>query len=243
MKNAIGIVGGVGPFAGLDLAKKVLNHTKSTCDQDYIDTYIVSLPSIIKDRTGYLLNGGENPAVGINVCVEKLKKCDANVVGIACNTAHSKRILDEVNFPKDMQFINMIEKTVEFISKNFPSSKTGLLSTLGTLKTGVYSQYFESAKNLCLVTLNDDFAKKVNDAIYDEKYGIKVIGANQKAKDIVLDAIKELKKSGISNVILGCTELPLLFENENKALDVSLVDPSDILASELVKAADLTKFK
>ena len=54
----IGIVGGAGPYAGLDLAQKILQQTRAKNDQDYLPTLLISTPDQIEDRTSFLL--GEN---------------------------------------------------------------------------------------------------------------------------------------------------------------------------------------
>ncbi len=43
----IGIVGGAGPYAGLDLAQKLLQQTKAKSDQDYLPTLLISTPGLI----------------------------------------------------------------------------------------------------------------------------------------------------------------------------------------------------
>ena len=51
----IGIVGGAGPYAGLDLAQKILHQTVANSDQDYLPTLLISTPGLIEDRTNFLL--------------------------------------------------------------------------------------------------------------------------------------------------------------------------------------------
>lgn len=230
--SAIGIVGGVGPLSGTDLADKVFKHTKAVRDQDHIDLYLVSCPSLIPDRTEFLLNGGADPVPGMECCIEKLASCGATVVGISCNTAHSPDIIDRVKLPSAVTLINMIEKTCQFVKFNFADSKIGLLCTLGTLQTDVYDKYFQD-----LVKPDLDVATAVHSAIYDKDYGIKAISPiTLAARDIVCNAILHLKEKGCKAVILGCTELPLVFPGQNSYQGVSLIDPTEILAVELVKA-------
>ena len=38
----IGIIAGAGPFAGLDLATKILEQTDASCDQEYLPMVSVS---------------------------------------------------------------------------------------------------------------------------------------------------------------------------------------------------------
>ena len=62
----IGIVGGAGPYAGLDLAQKILHQTVANSDQDYLPTLLISTPGLIEDRTDFLLGETEkNPAHAI----------------------------------------------------------------------------------------------------------------------------------------------------------------------------------
>jgi len=242
MDRAIGIVGGVGPSAGTDLVNKVFRHTRATKDQDHINLFLTSCPSIIPDRTGYLLDGGEDPAPGMQRCIELLAGCGATAIGIACNTAHAPEILGRVRIPDGVQIVNMIEQTASFVSRMEAGQGSGhpvvgLLSTLGTLDCGVYDKYFRN-----LVKPDREVAEAVHNAIYDSSYGIKATSAvSDKARGVVRDAVMHLKGKGCGAVILGCTELPLVFEGESDFNGVFLVDPTEILAIELIRATEPDK--
>ena len=233
--KAIGIVGGVGPTAGTDLANKVFRHTDAHRDQDHINLFLTSCPSLIPDRTEYLLGKGEDPVPGINFCLEKLALCGATVVGIACNTAHANRIFRRIAVPEGIELVNMIDKTCRVLGRKYGKSRIGLLGTLGTLRSGLYSQYFEKYPQLELAVPSEQTCMNVHSAIYDSDYGIKSTPrVSDRARLIVEDAVGELKYAGCSAVILGCTELPLIFPRP----DSFLVDPTDILAVELVRATE-----
>ena len=51
MGLAIGIVGGLGPYAGLDLIKKVHDSVDVRSDQASPDVYMVAAPRFIPDRS------------------------------------------------------------------------------------------------------------------------------------------------------------------------------------------------
>lgn len=245
MKNAIGIIGGVGPTAGADLALKVFRHTKAENDQEHIDLYLTSCPSIIPDRTDFLLNGGADPVYGIQKCVDKLCMCGANLIGISCNTAHSHKIIDRLNIPQNVKFINMISSTCDYIDNLYADSSSvmvGLLGTLGTIRTAIYDEYFKMHERLNLTVPDADICSSVHSAIYDRTYGIKATPAvSEKAEKAVTDALDSLKERNCRAVILGCTELPLVFPRVTEYRGMVLIDPTDILAVELVKAADMSK--
>lgn len=233
--KTIGIVGGVGPLAGTDLANKVFKHTRATKDQDHINLILVSCPSLIPDRTAFLLEGGEDPAPGISECLSKLALCGADAAGIACNTAHAHRIQQNVVLPKGLVLVNMIDSTCREIHRRFGKARIGLLASLGTIRTGIYADYFKKYPELELMVPPQEVCEDVHKAIYDPVYGIKATPqVTQEAAQVVGKAVQLLMDSGCSAVILGCTELPLVFPGE----DPALIDPTDILAQELIKATE-----
>ena len=107
-------------------------------------------------------------------------------------------------------------------------SSIGLLATEGTLKTGVYSKFFDESFNL--ISPNKIMQKNsVNKAIKFVKMG-KVKEANK----IIKPAIDYLVKKNCKKIILGCTELPIaIFAYKSfKTIKSSKIflDPNLILA-------------
>ena len=112
-------------------------------------------------------------------------------------------------------------------------SKIGLLATEGTLKTGVYKNFFN--KDYSLVYPNNNIQKKsVNRAIKLVKMG-KVKAANK----FIKPAIDYLIKKKCKKIILGCTELPIaIFAFKSfKTIKSSKIflDPNLILANAAMK--------
>ena len=59
LKKMIGIVGGVGSYAGIDLIKKIYDQTDALCDQDHLPVSMLSVPDKIWDRTDFLLGNSD----------------------------------------------------------------------------------------------------------------------------------------------------------------------------------------
>ena len=131
-RKMIGIVGGMGPYAGLDLIKKVLDLTKADHDQDHVPLAMISVPHKIEDRTKFLEGVTDiNPGVEISKIVKQLSDQGASVIGMPCNTAHSPAIIKEVYnaMPKGVTFINMIVEVIKFIQDKYRGvDKVGLIS-------------------------------------------------------------------------------------------------------------------
>jgi aspartate racemase len=247
----IGIVGGVGPYAGLDLLKKIYDNTIANNDQEHLDTLLLSMSSSINDRTEYLIGRvDENPAYAIVKVLLKMETIGATVAGIPCNTAHSIGIFNVVEEElkkagSSLKLLNMVNETISFIAEKHPTiSKIGILSTTGTYKSGVYSKSLEAkGYNVILPTIEMQ-EELIQSSIYNEKYGIKSFSnpVTKEAIDNLHIGAKYLKENGAEIVILGCTEIPLALP-EKEINGMITIDPTNILARALINNYAPNKLK
>lgn len=247
----IGIVGGVGPYSGLDLLKKVFDNTLANNDQEYLDTVLISASSKIKDRTEYLIGIiKENPAFAIAEVLLKLQNAGVTVAGIPCNTAHSEKIFNviQTEFKKvgcNLKLLNMIEETVTFIASNHPRiTKVGVLSTTGTYKSGAYAKSLQSKGFEIILPSMDMQENLIHPSIYHPIYGIKTISnpIHPQAVKNLLQGFSFLKNQGAQAVILGCTEIPLAI-TEKEIDNMIIIDPTIVLARALVQHSNPNKLK
>lgn len=240
MEEAIGIIGGVGPYAGVDIIKKIFDNTIANCDQEHINLYLTNLPAMIGDRTTYLLEGGENPAEGLFLSLKKLVQIGATVIGIPCNTAHAPAIYDELNrrvmleFPR-IKLLNMIEETCTQIASRYPDGgKIGLMATKGTHVIGLYRQYLVQYPGFQLIEPDSEGQNRVHEAIYNSSYGIKAVSpVSNRAVAVLEQESRKLIDQGVVAIILGCTELPLALQDG--LVPCSLIDPALILARAAIR--------
>ena len=238
----IGVIGGVGPYAGLDFVKKIFANTRAVTDQEHLDCMLVSCSSIVNDRTAFLLENKseeENPAFGMFESARRLHMAGVRVASVACNTAHAGRIFgpfkDKVkeSLP-GFEIVNMLESSALFVKEAMPINKLGLLATLGTHKSKVYHEYYNEAEGLHLIEPEEDEQEKVHDAIYNTDYGIKATSdqVSEWARGQISDIIDRLIDRGAQGIILGCTELPLAISPDD--VSVPLIDPGLIAARRLI---------
>lgn len=249
-EKIIGIVGGIGPYAGLELAKKIFDQTKAQSDQEHLTIILISMPAQIGDRTSFLLNQGEiNPAFALFHIIRKLEDAGATVVGIPCNTAHAPQIYDIIveeliESNSKIKLVNMIEEVRKFILENYPNLKNvGVLCTTGTYKTEIYRNMLNQ-KDFHVIMPNEEFQDIVHKAIYNPRYGIKAQAdaVTKMAKKTLLKAFRHLQKAGAEAIILGCTEISLAI-TANRIGRTVIIDPSLILARALIKEVDKNKLK
>ncbi len=247
----IGIVGGVGPYAGLDLLHKLLDNTLANSDQEHLDTVLLSLSSGIVDRTEYLVGKEkENPAFAITEVLLKLEKIGAKVAGIPCNTAHAEGIFSIIqnqlhSAGSSIKVLHMINETVSFIAATFPEiTRVGVLSTTGTYLSGVYNKALKLRDYEVLLPNLEMQETVIHPAIYDPVYGIKAVAnpVHPVARENLLKGFSFLKKRGAQALILGCTEIPIAIP-EQLLQDVVAIDPTFVLARALINQADPDKLK
>ena len=243
----IGILGGMGTQAGLDFCNKLAILNRGKVDQDYplfllynkanipgrpesIGVHARNLSNRFVDKKSkkkYLLVLKSL----LNGC-RVLKKSKCKFIVIPCNTAHYW--YDDLQKKINLPIINMPREVFNYTQKKCKKdSLIGLLATEGTLKTGIYSKFFDKSYNL--VHPNKIIQKKfVNKAIKLVKMG-NVKSANK----IIKPAINYLIKKKCKKIILGCTELPVaIFAYKSfKTIKSSKIflDPNLILANAAMK--------
>lgn len=244
-RPCIGIVGGMGPHAGIELARLCTTLADVTRDQDHPDLLLVSRPASLPDRTEYLAGRSDsNPAAGILAVVQELAAAGATAIGIACNTSHAAPILDPVRaglaarWPA-VRFCSLVEAGAQGAVAAARGAPVGLLATEGTYLSRLYDDAVEQAGGQ---VLRPPLAVRqtLHQAIYDPRWGLKACSSPPAAQavDVVAEAARELARCGAGAVLLGCTELPLALPPATPA-PVPLVDPMHELAAALLASAGI----
>jgi len=247
----IGIVGGVGPYAGLELLKNIFDNTLADTDQAHLDVMMLSMSSSISDRTEFLLDSElENPGIHISEVIRRLEKAGATVVGIPCNTAHAGEIFAVikqklVQMGSGIRVLSLIDEAISVVKERFPAStRIGVLSTTGTLRFGIYTGALQTA-GLQACELDPDLQTEIiHPAIYDPVYGIKARSnpVTSRARQNLINGIRHLKSQGAELVIKGCTEINLAVP-ETEIEGITLIDPSVLLARALIDIINPQKLR
>ena len=244
-RKMIGVVGGMGPYAGLDLVRKIFDLTQANQDQDHVPLAMISVPHKITDRTKFLEGGTDiNPGIEISNIVRQLSDQGASVIGMPCNTAHSSKIINEVynSIPEGIIFINMVSEVIKFIKGEYPDiERIGILATTGTMKAGVYNKELIDNDLKPIILSKENQKKLIDQAIYDKDFGIKSISnpVHDNAKRKIHLAIESLIDNKAEVVILGCTELPLAV-NAASFINIPLIDSTMVLARSLLLKSNHT---
>lgn len=235
----IGMIGGLGPAATVDLYDKIVKASPAATDQEHFKLVVDQNPQI-PDRTLAILHDGVDPTLAMYVCARRLEAMDCDCVIVPCNTAHNFVPYIERNL--SVPFVSLIKTTIEEIkSKLGDKARIGLLATTGTIESGIYAR---EAKAAGLEIFAPDEAHKadVMDAIYG-KTGVKAGFTTGRCHDELVGAAEYLVKNHDCNcLILGCTELPLILHESDDfpcaGKSVIVTDPTSALARRVVSIAE-----
>ena len=222
-KKVLGIIGGMGPQATVDLLQKILNYTDAKSDQENMRIFVDNHPQI-PDRTSAILSGGECPIEALMESVRKLDGCGVECMIMPCNTAHY--FLPKLDIPPHIVFLNMIEIAAKVCLDRHLGKTAGILSTVGTAKSGIISGVFEKMGINYIKPLDED-QQILGQLILDVK-------AKADMKEIIRKfniITDEMSARGADYFVLGCTEIPIIVQSYSFPHDY--VDPT----VELAKAA------
>ncbi|WP_085506720.1 aspartate/glutamate racemase family protein [Thalassobacillus devorans] len=228
MEKTVGIIGGMGPLATVDIFNKIVRMTDAKIDQDHVRIVIDNNPGI-PSRQDFFNGIGESPLPALIKTARSLEEMGAELIIMPCNTAHyfHRDIAKNTKIP----FINMLEETAGYFSENFTDEKkVGLLATTQTCDLGIYDHF-----------LNANGVEVVKPSAENQAYLMEIINVYIKQGNMNFDLdkwkeiIEELKEQGVETVILGCTELSIAFDVH--PLEINTIDPTIVLAEAAIKAS------
>ncbi|CZE48253.1 aspartate/glutamate racemase family protein [Campylobacter geochelonis] len=221
----VGIIGGMGSLASVDLYAKVVALTPAKKDQDHV-LLTIDNNAAIPDRTEFIFGNGENPLPYLIDSANRLKNSGCKAITLACNTAHF--FADDIAKACDVKILNIISLSVEAIKKNFPNAKNiAVIATTGTKKTGLYDKVLKE-NGFLSVELGEQNQEDIMKCIYD---GVKAGKTAEYAPlfNQVIDSISA------DVFIAACTEIPILLPYLKK--DVKFIDATEELAKGIVEFA------
>jgi len=159
----------------------------------------------------------------------KLEHSGADFIVICANTMH--KIADEIQKNINIPILHIVDVTAEKI-KSTGLKKVGLLGTKYTMKEEFYKKRLKEKFGIETIIPDSDEIDFVNSVIHEELTN-KII--NMSSKQRYIEIINKLISKGAEGIILGCTEIPLLI-NQND-IDVPVFDTTEIHAKAAVEYA------
>lgn len=200
----LGILGGMGPEAAIDLQIKILRLTPATKDQEHLPVVVWNVPQI-PDRTAAIIGTGDSPVSAMAQGIQSLQAMGADRIAIACNTAHHwyAALQERTSIP----IIHIADAVhAELAQPEEPVRCVGLMATQGTVRSGFY------ADRLATLGVQLILPEAASQQALSTAIGFLKSGQHDAAAKIVDQVAQELLDLGAQRLILGCTELPLVVD-------------------------------
>ena len=226
MSRLVGILGGMGPLATVDLMAKIIVHTPAVRDQDHVPVVSWNVPQV-PDRQRALAGDGPSPLPAMQEGIARLNGAGATCIAIACNTAHHWHA--ELQADSTAPILHIARITLAVLQREPVSGPVGLIATHGTLAARLYQDLLEPAGIECLLPDKEQMDLLFVPGCDAIKRGAVVEGGR------LLDALAEaLVARGATRLLLACTEVPVGLERIGSALLPICIDPTLALAQACI---------
>ncbi len=219
----IGVIGGMGPQASSEFYRLLIEKSISKYGVKNNDEFpeilidSIPVPDFISDTDS--LEEAEKMLVDR---VKRMNRYSVDYICIACNTAHI--LLEKLRSESKVYVFSVLEEILNEINK-FNLTKIGLLATMTTYRLGLYDKVIYH-KQLIKPSINVQY--ELDEIIRGVIAGNDDDNLRKKLSSL---AKKFIKDNRLEAVILGCTELPLIFPQMN---NVKILNSLDVLADSLL---------
>lgn len=224
----VGILGGMGPAAAIDLQAKILAATPAATDREHLPVVVWNVPQV-PDRVAAVLGRGPSPLPAMLEGVRALEASGCEAFAVACNTAH--HWAGELAASARIPMLHIADAAMAAMERlPVPPLRVGLLATRGTLAAAFYGERLASRGFQWMAPTEEEQAQFVDAAIARVKAG-DAAGARAPFEATA----RALAARGAEVILLACTELPLAAEGARSPVPV--LDASRALAEAIVAFA------
>ncbi|GKW33983.1 aspartate racemase [Pectobacterium carotovorum subsp. carotovorum] len=228
----IGVLGGMGPLATVDLLHKIVEETPASRDQDHVPVVVWNVPQI-PDRQQALAGTGESPLPALLHAIRQLNRLSVSHIVVPCNTAH--HWFDALTEASDAPLLHIADATLHALTQADKAKasprKIGLIATHGTLNAGWYQQRFAAQLGVETVVPNE---QEMTTLFVPGCYAVKR-GELQHGGRLLDKLAAQLVERGAERLVLACTEVPPSLEAvSSRWRDIS-IDPTRTLAQACVR--------
>lgn len=227
----IGVLGGMGTYATINMFKQYADIFAAEKEWDRPRIIIdnrCTMPSRV--RAAIYNENVEQLVEQMSDSLESLISIggDYTKVILACNISHIFLPLIYKRNPQiEQNIVSIINQCVEEI-KDDKIKNVYLLASEGTIQLEIYQKELSVYGINCIVPENKEYGllRECIEAVKQNKY-------SKEIEEIFLELVNRY-----DNCILGCTELPILYEKYKQKIQVKVYDPILITIKYLKKEFD-----
>lgn len=223
MKNkTIGILAGMGPRSTSPFLELLLDECQlqygAKYDIDYPHIMIYSLPTPF-----YIDREVDEDALMLSIKegIKRLEKCDVDIIGIPCNSAHKyfEEIVNEIDVPT----LNIIDETVESIKSG---SRVSIFATEMTRTSGLYQEGL--SKCGCDYVFDESWQENINQIILRIKNQEDIT----ETKRMWNNLIQKVAIENVDAIIIACTDLNVVTTDDS---EIVFIDSAKALAKGIIE--------
>lgn len=224
-RPVVGILGGMGPEATVELMRRVLVATPAADDSDHVHLLVDSNPDVPSRIAALIDRTGESPEPELVRMAQRLRVGGAEALAIACNTAHT--YAPAITRAVDIPLLDMIELTSERIAEMaLRHRRVGLLASTAVVDLAMYHKAL-AVRDIAVAVPQQQSA--LVDVIKAVKRGDN--GATTRRSFAQISG--DLTAQGVDLLLVACTELSILADSIDP--DTPCVDSLDVLVAEIVE--------
>jgi len=219
--SLFGIVGGMGPAATVYLQQLIVESIKVKNDQEHLPFLLFMNPQISSRQ-----ESNKHYLHDLITSINMLERAGATHIVFACYSAYIG--VHRIKCQMRAKLIEVPSLAVEWISNNIPKQPIGILASPSVLKHRLFQNPLESLGFTVIHPSLEIQKKCVEKSIYDPYSGIKS-GCKEEPKRMITKAIKHLESRGVSKILFGCTDLPVVYSTDSD----KIIDPLRILVEHI----------
>lgn len=226
----IGLIGGLGPESTLDYYREMIGLAGQLNKGAELNYPEIIIYSVNMDKFITMLQKRDYPGAAgyLSECINKLAAGGADFAAISANTPHM--MFDRIRKDVEIPLISIVETCREKAVQS-GLKKCALLGTKFTMKASFFADEFEKA-GIEVISPDDADIDRINEFLFAElEHGI----FKESTKNEILEIIGKMKnEKEVDSVILGCTEFPLMFR-EDEYLGIPFLNTSRIHVEKIIE--------
>lgn len=225
----LGLIGGTGPESTLVYYREINRRLDELTEQKCMPEIVIE--SVDFRKAWRYVEKRENDLLGTYLAdkARLLAEAGAEIIALTSVTMHS--VYDDVCVKTHLPLVNM-PKAVAKKAVEQGYKKVGLLGTLYTMEQNYMMNDLRNESVEVYVPDEDDRKLVARRILEELEVGVVKDSTRKEFQDIIR---KVQSEHGIEAVVLGCTEIPLLLNQDNCPLPC--LDCMDIHINELIRQA------
>lgn len=216
----VGLVGGLGPASTLDYYRGINDGYRKRTNSDSNPPMIIDSLNLAEAYS--LVSNRQWPEfTSLFVrSLEALAAGGAEFAAIAANTAHI--VIDEIDRQSPLPLVSIVDATCKYAQSKGCKSVV-VFGTAFTMSSGLYTDALAKRGIEAFVPTEDE-QKSIHGVIFPNLQEGIILPEDKKT--VLAIASRMLSEKGADALVLGCTELPLIVQEND--LDTLLLDTTQI---------------